>query len=151
MADLQKGLDNTINIISSKLTFKAELVREYAGIPKITCIPYQLNEVFMNLLLNAAHAIKESGKISIQTGFDDENVWVSIKDTGEGISEEHISKVFDPFFTTKPIGTGTGLGLSVCYGIIKNHHGRIEIDSQPGEGAMFKVILPRVQPEEHIS
>jgi signal transduction histidine kinase len=96
----------------------------------------------MNLLINAAHAIKEHGIITVRTGIQDDKVWVDVADTGQGIAPEHIEKIFDPFFTTKPVGKGTGLGLSLSYGIIQKHHGRIDVQSELGKGTTFRVWLP---------
>ena len=97
----------------------------------------------MNILVNAAHAIEERGVITITPGVNDnESVWVSIHDTGKGISEEHIRRIFDPFFTTKPVGEGTGLGMSLSYGIIERHSGSIEVNSEEGKGATFIITLP---------
>jgi signal transduction histidine kinase len=98
--------------------------------------------------VNAAHAIKERGVITIRTGRLGDEVWVDVADTGKGIAPEHLKKIFDPFFTTKPVGKGTGLGLSLSYGIIQKHHGRIEVESEVGKGASFKVWLPVSQPKD---
>ncbi len=143
IANLEQGLDSTLNVVWNELKYKAEVVKEYAGIPEIECVPAQLNQVFLNLLVNAAHAIGEHGRITIRTGYDEANVWVEVADNGCGISLENQKRVFDPFFTTKPVGTGTGLGLSLSYGIVKKHGGQIELTSEPGKGAVFKVVLPR--------
>lgn len=142
-ANLESGLDSTLNVVWSALKDKAEVVKEYGAIPEIECIPSQINQVFMNLLINAGQAIEEHGRITLRTGQDAENVWVEIQDTGNGIPPEHLDRIFDPFFTTKPVGTGTGLGLSISYGIVSRHGGQIEVTSQSGKGATFKVLLPR--------
>lgn len=142
LADLEHGLESTLNIVWNELKYKAEVVKEYSGIPKINCIPAQLNQVFMNLLMNAVQAIEERGRITIRTGTDGNEVWVEIEDTGKGIKPEHMDRIFDPFFTTKPVGSGTGLGLSLSYGIVRDHGGRIEVKSEPGKGAVFRVVLP---------
>lgn len=141
-ADLHKGLDSTLNIVWNEIKYKAEVVREYGEIPEIECLPSQLNQVFMNILLNAAQAIEERGTITLRTGRQGEEVWVEISDTGKGIAPEHLKRIFDPFFTTKPVGKGTGLGLSISYGIVQRHRGRIEVQSEPGKGATFRVWLP---------
>ena len=146
-ADLRKGLDSTLNIVSNEIKYKADVIREYGDIPEIECLPSQLNQVFMNLLVNAAHAIEERGAITVRTGAHGGEVWVEIADTGKGISPENMQKIFDPFFTTKPIGQGTGLGLSLSYGIIQKHHGRIEVQSEVGKGTAFRVWLPVKQPQ----
>ena len=142
-SNLEQGLESTLNIVWNELKYKAEVKKEYAGLPEIECIASQLNQVFMNLLVNAAHAIEERGIITLRTGFDDSNVWVDIVDTGSGIKPEHLNKIFEPFFTTKPVGKGTGLGLSLAYGIIQRHHGRLEVRSELGKGTAFRVTLPR--------
>jgi len=141
-ADLHKGLDSTLNIVNNEIKYKADVVKEYGELPEIECLPSQLNQVFMNLLVNASHAIEERGTITIRTGQQGGEVWVEVADTGKGIAPEHLKKIFDPFFTTKPIGKGTGLGLSLSYGIIQKHHGRIEVQSEVGKGTTFRVRLP---------
>ncbi|MBU1424739.1 MAG: response regulator [Gammaproteobacteria bacterium] len=141
-ASLEQGLDSTLNIVWNELKYKADVVKEYAGIPQIECIPAQLNQVFMNLLMNAVQAIDEHGRITIRTGTDGDDVWVEVEDSGRGIEPEHLSRIFDPFFTTKPVGSGTGLGLSLSYSIVQDHGGRIEVKSAPGQGSVFRVVLP---------
>jgi signal transduction histidine kinase len=142
-ADLEQGLDSTLNIVWNELKYKADVVKEYAGIPQIECIPAQLNQVFMNLLMNAAQAIEDHGRITVRTGLDGDDVWVEVEDTGKGIEPEYLGRIFDPFFTTKPVGSGTGLGLSLSYKIVQEHGGRIEVKSEPGKGAIFRVVLPQ--------
>jgi len=112
-------------------------------VPQIKCYPFQLNQVFMNLLVNASQALDGKGSITLRTGFDAQEVWVAVQDSGHGIKPENLPKVFDPFFTTKPVGKGTGLGLSLSYDIVKKHGGRIEVQSTPGAGSTFTVYLPR--------
>ncbi|MGR9051813.1 MAG: bacteriohemerythrin [Gammaproteobacteria bacterium] len=141
--DLEAGLDATLNIVNNEIKYKAEVVKEYAGIKPFVCVGAQLNQVFMNLLVNAAHAIEKFGKITVRTGYKDEHwLWVEVEDNGCGISDEIRSKIFDPFFTTKPVGKGTGLGLSLSYKIIKDHHGIIDIQSVVGQGTKFRIYLP---------
>lgn len=142
-ANLEKGLDSTLNVVWNELKYKAEIIKEYAGIPEIECLPLQLNQVFMNLFVNAAQAIAEQGYITVRTAFNETDIWIEIEDTGAGISPEHLSRIFEPFFTTKPVGKGTGLGLSLAYGIIKKHGGKIEVSSEKGVGSKFCVTLPR--------
>ncbi|AGX86561.1 ATP-binding protein [Candidatus Symbiobacter mobilis] len=146
LSDIEAGIDSTLRVVWNELKYKAEVAKEFAGIPKITCYPFQLNQVFMNLLVNASHAIDGKGKITIRTGFDDQQIWIAVQDTGKGILPEHLPRIFDPFFTTKPVGKGTGLGLSLSYGIVKKHQGHIEVQSTPGEGTTFTVYLPRTPP-----
>ena len=142
-ANLERGLESTLNIVWNEIKYKAEVIKEYAGLPEIECIASQLNQVFMNLLVNAAHAIVEQGVITLRTGFDEKEVWVEVEDTGQGIRQEHLARIFEPFFTTKAVGKGTGLGLSLAYGIVQRHHGRIDVKSEWGKGTAFRVILPR--------
>ena len=146
-ADLHKGLDSTLNVVWNELKYKAEVIKEYGELPAVECLPFQINQVFMNLLVNAAHAIAERGTITLRTGGVGDEVWVEIADTGHGIAPEHLGRIFDPFFTTKPVGKGTGLGLSLSYGIVQKHHGRIEVTSGTGCGTSFRVVLPVAQPQ----
>ena len=141
-ATLQQGLDSTLNIVWNELKYKCEVVKEYAVIPDIECLPSQLNQVFMNMLVNAGHAIEERGTITIRTGTEQDQVWVEIEDTGKGIEPQNLKRIFDPFFTTKPVGTGTGLGLSLTYNIVQKHNGRLEVDSVVGQGTRFRIWLP---------
>ena len=142
-SDLELGLDSTLNVVWNELKYKAKVVKEYRNIPQIECFAPQLNQVFMNLLINAVHSITDQGQITIRTGYDDENVWVEVEDTGKGIKPEHMGRIFEPFFTTKPVGKGTGLGLSLSYGIVHKHGGRIEVKSELDKGSIFRVVLPR--------
>ena len=142
-SDLELGLDSTLNVVWNELKYKAKVVKEYRNIPQIECFAPQLNQVFMNLLINAVHSITDQGLITIRTGYDDENVWVEVEDTGKGIKPEHMGRIFEPFFTTKPVGKGTGLGLSLSYGIVHKHGGRIEVKSELDKGSIFRVVLPR--------
>ena len=145
-ADLVQCLDSTINIVWNELKYKAELVRDFQELPPVVCHAQQLNQVFMNLLVNAAHAIKERGIIKVSTRKEDPWVMISISDNGCGIEPQNISRLFDPFFTTKPIGQGTGLGLAIAYDIVKKHKGDIEVDTQLGIGTTFTVRLPYRDP-----
>ncbi len=140
--DLHNDIESTLNIVHNEIRNKADVVREYGELPEVECLSSQLNQVFMNLLVNAAHAIEKRGTITIRTGREGDEVWVEIADTGKGIPVENLKKIFDPFFTTKSIGKGTGLGLSLSYGIIQRHHGRIEVQSEMGIRTSFKVWLP---------
>ncbi|WFP49907.1 bacteriohemerythrin [Methylomonas sp. EFPC3] len=141
--DLEAGLDATLNIVNNELKYKAAVVKDYGGVKPFLCVGAQLNQVFMNLLVNAAQAIADFGKITIRTGYRDADwVFVEIADTGSGMSDEVKAKIFDPFFTTKPVGKGTGLGLSLSYKIIKDHQGEIQVDSVQGQGTVFRIFLP---------
>lgn len=148
-ASMQQGLDSTLNIVWNELKYKCQVKKEYAKIPDIECLPSQLNQVFMNMMVNAGHAIEEKGILTLRTGTDGEMVWVEIADNGKGIPPEIVQRIFDPFFTTKPVGTGTGLGLSLSLGIINKHNGRIEVDSELGKGATFRIWLPIKQQPAH--
>jgi len=141
-ANLENGMDTTLNVASNEIKYKADVVKDYAGIPEVECMPAQINQVFLNLLVNAAHAIESKGVITVRTGMQDDEVWVEVADTGKGIAAENLKLIFDPFFTTKPVGQGTGLGLSVSYGIVQKHGGRIEVKSELGKGTAMRVWLP---------
>lgn len=150
--DLHKCIESTLNIVYNEIKYKADVTKEYCVLPDIECLPSQLNQVFMNLLVNAAHATEgPRGTITLRTGMADESVWIEIADTGKGISPENLKRIFDPFFTTKPVGQGTGLGLSLSYGIVQKHHGRIEVQSTVGHGTTFRITLPLKQPESAIA
>jgi two-component system, NtrC family, sensor kinase len=140
--DLHTCIDSTLNVVWNEIKFKADVVRDYGQLPPVECLPFQLNQVFLNLLVNAAHAIPERGTITIRTSCDGDHACVAITDTGTGMAPEVRDRIFDPFFTTKPVGKGTGLGLSVAYGIVDKHNGRIEVDSAPDQGTTFTIRLP---------
>jgi PAS domain S-box-containing protein len=141
-ADLNEGLENTINIVWNELKFKAELRKEYGKIPAIMCNPGQLNQVFINLLMNAVQAIESRGQIGVKTSSDQGFVYVEISDSGSGIPADKLNRIFEPFYTTKEVGKGTGLGLSIVYDIVKKHKGEIQVASEPGKGTVFTMILP---------
>jgi two-component system, NtrC family, sensor kinase len=147
--DLRQGLESTINIATNEIKYRADVIREYADIPDVECLPSQLNQVFMNLVVNAAHAIPDDrrGTITVRTGqCCNDSVFIEIIDDGSGIPPENLTRIFDPFFTTKPVGKGTGLGLSLSYGIVQKHNGEIKVSSTPGKGSTFQVILPVRRP-----
>ena len=141
-ASLTDCIDSTINIVWNELKYKATLVKEFNDIPMVKCYPQKLNQVFMNLLMNAAHAIEKEGKITVTTRADEAFAYVSITDTGCGIDEKTRLRIFEPFFTTKEVGQGTGLGLSISYDIVKKHGGEITLESTVGKGTTFTVRLP---------
>ena len=144
--DLNAGIESTLNIVWNQLKYKAEVVKDLEDLPAIRCYPQRINQVFMNLLVNAGQAMEEKGCITIKTRAENDSVAVTISDTGHGIAPENLNKIFDPFFTTKEVGQGTGLGLNVVYNIVQNHNGRIDVDSTPGKGTTFTVRLP-IEPE----
>ncbi|MCQ8105205.1 bacteriohemerythrin [Methylomonas sp. SURF-2] len=142
--DLEAGIDSTLNIVNNEIKYKAEVVKEYAGLKPFVCVGSQINQVILNLLVNAAQAIDEFGKIHIRTGMEEDRVWFEVEDSGKGIPEEIRGKIFDPFFTTKPVGKGTGLGLSLSYKIIQDHQGEVDLQSTVGKGTKFRVYLPNI-------
>ncbi|HEM7800604.1 histidine kinase [Burkholderia cenocepacia] len=142
VVDLHAGLESTLNVVHNELKYKADIVRDYGDVPHVECLPSQLNQVFMNLLVNAAQAIPERGVITIRTSSDGEQVSIAISDTGAGMTPDVVRRIFDPFFTTKPVGQGTGLGLSVSHGIVERHRGAIDVTSEPGRGTTFRIRLP---------
>ena len=151
-ADLHRCIESTLNIVHNEIKYQAELVREYGDVPPVLCIPSQISQVVLNLVVNAAQSYNgrrqtagARGSISIRTGSQSDKpgyVWFEVADAGCGISPENLKRIFDPFFTTKPIGQGTGLGLSVTYGIVSAHGGKIDVMSTPGQGTTFRVTLP---------
>ena len=141
-ADIKKNIESTLNVIWNELKYKATIHKDYSELPPIRCIPQQLTQVFMNILVNASHAIKDKGEITIKTRQQNGHVEITIHDTGCGIPKENLSRIFDPFFTTKEVGKGTGLGLNVAYNIVKKHNGTIDVESQVGHGTTFIIKLP---------
>jgi two-component system, NtrC family, sensor kinase len=140
--DLHESLDSTIRLLSGYYgAGRIRLVREYGELPLVNCSG-QVNQVWTNLLVNAAQAIKGKGEVKISTRVEGESAVIVISDTGSGIEPEHLRKIFDPFFTTKPVGEGTGLGLSISYGIIEKQGGTIRAESAPGAGTKFRVSIP---------
>jgi len=149
-ANLHHGIDSTLNIVSNEVKYKADVVRDYGDLPDIECLPSQINQVILNLIINAAQAIGPvRGTITIRTRYSDgadPSISIEVSDTGSGIPAATQARIFDPFFTTKAIGKGTGLGLSMAYGIIQKHHGQITVDSTVGSGSTFRITLPIHQP-----
>lgn len=141
--EIHEGIDSTIRLLSRYLSSgKITVHRDYGELPLVSCYAGQLNEVWLNLLVNAAQAISDKGQVGIKTRREEDSIVVAISDTGTGIPEHERSRIFDPFFTTKPVGEGTGLGLSISYGIIERHHGTITVESQVGKGTTFTVKIP---------
>jgi signal transduction histidine kinase len=140
--DINEGIRTTEKLVRHELKNRITVNEEFGDIPQLECYPGQLNQVFMNLLVNAAQAIEGEGTISIKTYTENNSIIVKVKDTGSGIPENSLKDIFDPFFTTKPAGQGTGLGLSISYSIIKKHGGDIRVESEPGVGTEFTIILP---------
>jgi PAS domain S-box-containing protein len=150
-ADLNAGLESTLNVVMNEVKYKAEVRREYGRLPPVRCLAGQLNQVFMNLIVNAAHAIPERGVITLRTGTERQGeidgAWVEVQDDGCGMPPEVQKRIFEPFFTTKPVGKGTGLGLSLSFSIVQKHGGRIELQSAPGQGTCFRVWVPVAGPK----
>jgi len=145
MADINECLESTLKVIWNELKYKTTVEKEYGDLPKTKCFPQQLSQVFMNLLVNAGHAIEEKGTISIKTRMEDDSIFVSISDTGCGIAPENLEKIFEAFFTTKEIGQGTGLGMSIASEIIQKHNGEIDVESKVGQGTKFTIKIPVVE------
>ena len=141
-ANIHEGLDSTLTLIQHQLKNRVEVHKNYGDIPDITCYPNQLNQVFMNVLVNAGQAIEGKGEIFVRTCREKDQVLVEIRDTGKGIAKEHLDSIFEPGFTTKGCGIGTGLGLTIVQQIIEKHNGRVDVESEPGKGTTFRIILP---------
>lgn len=140
--DLNQCIDAALRIGHNVIKHKAEVVREFGELPRVSCSPSQINQVFLNLLTNAAQAMEGYGRIKIRTFADERFIHAIVQDNGKGIPPESLEKIYDPFFTTKPVGQGTGLGLSIVFGIIKDHKGHIQVKSEVGKGTAFCVSLP---------
>ena len=147
-ADLNAGLNSTLNVVMNEVKYKAEVKKLYGDLPGVRCLAAQLNQVFMNLIVNAAHAIAQRGVITLSTGVADDFVWVEVADTGSGMTPEVQRRIFEPFYTTKAVGQGTGLGLSMAFSIVQKHGGRIEVASEIGVGTRFRVWIPLLGPTQ---
>jgi signal transduction histidine kinase len=144
-ADLQAGIESTINVVWNQLKYKVDVVRQYVPLPLVMCVASQINQVVLNLLTNAEQAIVGRGTITVRTGVGTDTVWFEVQDTGCGIAPDQQARIFEPFYTSKPVGQGTGLGLSISFGIVQRHGGSITVTSAPGAGSTFRVTLPRAQ------
>jgi signal transduction histidine kinase len=142
LADLHEGLDNTLTLINHLTKDRIKVVKDYGELPKVHCYASQINQAFANLLTNAAQAIKETGTINLATRQDGGYAVIEIADSGAGIKPEYLGRIFDPGFTIKGLRVGLGLGLSITYRIIENHHGSINVQSEPGRGTIFTIRLP---------
>ena len=140
--DLNAALESALKVAANELKYHCKVVRDFGEIPHVNCHAGQINQVFLNLLVNAAQAIQEAGTVTVQTRLVGDEVVVRIMDDGVGIEPEHLQNIFTPFFTTKPVGKGTGLGLSVSYNTIEQHGGHIDVESEVGYGTTFAVQLP---------
>ncbi|MCK4622776.1 MAG: PAS domain S-box protein [Desulfuromonadales bacterium] len=146
--DVNDCLESTIKIAWNEIKYKATLERDFAPLPPLACYPQQLNQVFLNMLVNAAQAIEKQGVIRVRTRVENEKIQVAISDNGCGIPQESLSRIFEPFFTTKEAGKGTGLGMSISYDIIKKHRGEIQVASRVGQGTTFTISLPLGREED---
>ncbi|MET3130744.1 two-component system NtrC family sensor kinase [Oxalobacteraceae bacterium GrIS 1.11] len=142
--DLHHGIDATLDTFHGDATARASVSKQYGDLPAVDCVPAQINQVLTHLLLNAVHATgaQGAGQIYLRTSVEGDAVVIEVSDNGAGIRQEDLRHIFDPFFTTKPVGEGAGLGLAVAYGIVQQHGGRIEVSSEAGAGATFRVRLP---------
>jgi signal transduction histidine kinase len=145
-ADLNVGLESTLNVVRHEVKYKAEVIKKLAPLPPVMCLAAQLNQVFMNLIVNAAHAIPDKGTITLLSGMEQDWAWVQVEDTGCGMSAEVQRRIFEPFFTTKDVGKGTGLGMSLSFSIVQKHGGTIQVRSTIGEGTAIRVWLPVAGP-----
>jgi two-component system, NtrC family, sensor kinase len=143
--DVHDELEHALTLVHHEVKGRIEIVRRYGDIPRCTCFPNRLSGVFVNMLMNALQAIEGEGQIAIETISDGDNIKVKFTDTGQGIPPENMERLFEPGFTTKPVNEGTGLGLSICKRIMREHHGKIEVESEVGKGTAFTVTLPITQ------
>lgn len=148
LADVHRGIETTLNVVNNELKYKATVIRQFGDLPEVECISSQINQVVMNLLVNAAHAIEDFGEIVVRTRRDGDWAIIEVEDNGKGIAEENLHRIFEPFFTTKPVGKGTGLGLSLSFNIVQKHNGNITAEhAANGKGTCFRISLPLKQPE----
>ena len=140
--NIHEGLDSTLTLVHHELKNRVAVHKDYSNLPEVDCYPTQINQVFMNILVNSSQAIEGKGDIYIKTYRRDDYAVIEIRDTGRGISKENLRKIFDPGFTTKGAGVGTGLGLSIVYQIIEDHQGKIEVESEVGKGTNVRILLP---------
>ena len=142
MTNVNEDIETTLNLVQHELKGRIQVIKHFADLPLIPCYPNRLNQVFMNLLINACQSIQGQGEIRINTALVDHQLKISISDTGTGIKKNHLDKIFDPGFTTKGVGVGTGLGLSISARIIQEHRGEIAVESEVGKGTTFTITLP---------
>jgi signal transduction histidine kinase len=142
LTDLNALLDGVLRMAAPQLRQNATVQKAWGELPPITCVPQEIQQVFLNVVLNAGQAIGDAGTIRLRSRVEGDHLVVDVEDDGHGIAADIIEKIFDPFFTTKPIGEGTGLGLAIAYGIVRSHGGEITVESQPAIGTLFSVRLP---------
>jgi signal transduction histidine kinase len=146
-ADINKLLTSTVNLLRNEIKYKADIIYEFDELPSVPCIISQLNQVFVNIVVNACHAIDNFGEIKLKTYQDADSIFIDISDNGCGMSKEVARKIFDPFFTTKEVGKGTGIGLAITKSIIDRHHADLSVKSTEGKGTTFTIEIPKVQQE----
>lgn len=142
LTNVEDVITSVINLVWNEIKYKVELEKDFKGVAMVNCNPQRIGQVFINLIINASHAISEKGKIFIRTFEKDKHIVIEVEDTGKGIPKENLIDIFDAFFTTKPVGQGTGLGLSISHDIIEQHQGTITVESEVGKGAKFTIMLP---------
>lgn len=140
--DIHDGINNALMLIQPKSRDRIKIIRNFGELPKVQCFSRQLNQVFLNILVNAVQAVKDKGEITVTTSFVNDRVYVMIKDSGEGIPEHNLDKIYDPGFTTKDSSVGVGLGLTIAYQTVERHHGQIRVESHLGQGTTFTIELP---------
>jgi two-component system, NtrC family, sensor kinase len=143
--DIHEGLESTLTLLQHEQNGRITIYKDFAAIPPIRCSPSQLNQAFMNVLLNAIQAIKGAGHILVKTSKQGKWAVIEFVDNGIGIAEDDIARIFDPGFTTKGVRVGTGLGLAIVHRIIEEHGGRIEVESEVGKGSTFRIFLPLLE------
>lgn len=149
--DINEGLDSTLVLLNNAIKDRIEVVKDYGELPLVECYAGKINQLFMNILNNATQAIEDKGTITIQTRREGDHVVIKISDTGSGMDEDTKNKLFDPFYTTKEVGVGTGLGMSIAYGIIETHNGSIDVESELGKGTTFIIVLPIMHSDNNSS
>ena len=149
--DINSCIESSLNMVWNEIKYKAELVKELGEIPETLCFAQQLNQVFMNILVNASQAIETRGEIRIRTWEENGSIFVTISDTGSGIPEENLPKLFEPFFTTKAKDKGTGLGLAIVCDIVRKHKGYIKVESVVNQGTTFTIELPVMIEKESLN
>lgn len=143
--DIHQNIETTVKVIWNEIKYHCDLETDFGDVPPIQCVASKINQVIMNLIVNASHAIEEKGVIKVSTWAKNGNAYICVEDNGKGIEPEHLKRLFEPFFTTKEVGKGTGLGLSIAYGIIQDHNGNISVESTVGKGTKFTINLPLKQ------
>lgn len=146
LADLHQSIESTLTVAGNEIKYRAQVIKQFGVLPPVQFNVSQINQVVMNLLINAAQSIENSGMITLRTDQDGAWVWFEVEDTGCGMTAEIQQRIFEPFYTTKPVGQGTGMGLALSYGIVQKHNGRIDVFSRVGHGTRIRVWLPVHQP-----